>query len=75
MSKIKLPNHQTAPDIKTEDPRVLTELLFDFYDGIVFTPFSAHAIESVRKASSDKKELKGIIDCLYEPELIHETGV
>ena len=74
MSKVKLPTHPEdvpIPDIETADLRILTEMLYDFYDGIAFTPISAHAVESlsesiskIGKASENKKSR---LECLYEP--------
>ena len=61
MSKVKLPTHPEdtpIPDIETVDVRVLTEMLYDFYDVIAFTPISAHAVESLSESVSKIKKQK-----------------
>jgi hypothetical protein len=55
--------------LKNSDVRILTELLYDFYDGLPFTLISVLALESLtmygRKSQKDVIIKK--IDALLEP--------
>lgn len=64
--------HQEKDLVKKADVRLLTELLYDFYDGLPFVLITIHALEAlVRLAKGKQKKLEAVT----EPEFVHETGV
>lgn len=57
---------------EVKDSRVLTELLFDYYDSLPFTLLTAITIDCLKEAEKDHSSKLKIF---LSPSIIHNVGV